>query len=59
MALDDYARGDMSDADGRIGDVDMLAAPAGRSVGVDAQILGIDVDFDVVIDLGKDEDGGK
>jgi hypothetical protein len=55
LTLDNYSRGDMSDPDGRIGDVDVLTATAGGSVGVDTQIIRIDVDLDVVVDLGKDK----
>src|SRR5262249_55269049 len=36
LALDDDARGDVGDPDGRVGFVRVLAAGAGRAVGIDA-----------------------
>ena len=42
------------DADGRVGHVDVLAAGAARSERVDAQVLVLDLDVDVVGELGPD-----
>ena len=39
------AAGQMGDADGRIGFVDVLTTRPGRAVGVDAQVAGVDVDL--------------
>src|SRR5690606_29657420 len=39
--------------------VDMLPAGAGRAVNVDAQILLLDLDIDLVIDDGIDADGAE
>ena len=47
----------VGDPDRGVGDVDVLAAGAARSVGVDAQILVLDLDVDVVRQLRPDEDG--
>ena len=56
LARDDDAGREMREADGRIGDVDVLAAGAARSVGVDAQVLVLDLDLDVLGQLRPDED---
>ena len=48
LALHDNAGRQVSDADRRVGLVDMLATGAARPVGVDAQILLVDVDVDGV-----------
>src|SRR5207245_7500818 len=53
------ARGDVGHADGRVGLVDFLAARAGGPEGVDAHVVGIEIDVDVFVDLGIDEDAGK
>jgi hypothetical protein len=47
------------DPHGGIGDVDVLAARAARSVRVDAQILLLDADVDVIGQLRPDEHRGK
>src|ERR1700722_16660264 len=49
----------MGDADGGVGGIDVLAALAAGAVGVDAEIFGLDVDDDSVVDLGRDEDAGE
>ncbi len=46
------------DPDSGIGPVDMLAAGAGRPVGVDFKVVRIDVDFDVV-SFRQDGDGDR
>ena len=48
----------MGDADGGVRPVDVLAAVAGGAVGVDADFLGLDGDFDV-LHLGQDGHGGR
>jgi hypothetical protein len=47
------------DAHGGVGGVDVLAALAAGAVGVDAEVFGLDVDDDGVVDLGRDEDAGE
>ena len=49
--------GDVRDAHGRVGRVDALAARAGRAVRIDAQVLGLNLDVDLV-GLGQHRDGG-
>src|SRR6185437_9851210 len=57
LALDDDAGGDVGDADGRVRGVDVLAALAAGAVGVGADLVGLDVDLDGVVDFRRDEDG--
>ncbi len=59
LAGDDDATGHMGDAHGRFRLVDMLATRAGRTVDVGLQVGRIDLDVDVVVDLGRDEDRGE
>ena len=59
LARHDDAGRQVRDADRRVGDVDVLAAGAARPVGVDAQVLVVDLDLDVVGHLGPDEDRGE
>ena len=59
LAGDDDAGRDVRDADGGVGDVDVLAAGAARSVRVDAQILLVDLDLDVVRQLRPDVERGE
>ncbi len=47
----------MRDADRAVGLVDVLAAGAGRAIGVDAAIAFVDLDVDAVVDDGIDPDG--
>ena len=47
----------MGDADSGIGLVDVLATRAGGAEGVDADVLVVDLDLDI-LDLGQDRDGG-
>ena len=51
--------GRCGDADGRIGDVDVLTAGTARPVRVDAQILLVDADVDVVGQLRPDVERGE
>ena len=44
---------EVRDADRGIGDVDVLAAGAARPVGVDAQVLVVDLDVDVLGSSGQ------
>src|SRR5256885_13119287 len=53
----DQPAGNVRDADGGIGGVDGLAAGAGRTEGVDAQVLGFDLDVDIV-GFGENRDSG-
>ncbi len=59
LALHDNAGGIVGDANGGFGAVDMLAASAGSTVHVYAQIGGVDVDGDVVVDFRRDEHRGE
>src|SRR5581483_9947890 len=54
---DDDAGGQVGDAHRGVGLVHVLAAGAGRAVGVDAQVRVIHLDLDV-FDLGQHGDGG-
>ena len=56
LAGDDDPGRKMGQTHRRIGLVDMLAAGAARPVGIDAQIVVVDFDFDIVVDLRIDED---
>ncbi len=51
--------GKVGDAHGGFDLVDVLAAVAAGAEGVDAQVFGLDDDFDAVVDFGNDEDGGE
>ena len=46
-------RGQVGDADGRIGDVDVLAALPARPKGVDAQVVLVHLDLDAVVQVRK------
>jgi hypothetical protein len=59
LALDDDVRRKVGDADGGVRGVDVLAALAARAVGVNAEVFGLDVDLDGVVDFRRDEDGGE
>ena len=59
LALHYDARRDVRDADGRVRRVDVLAALAAGAVGVDTEVIGLDVDDDGVVDLGLDKDAGE
>jgi hypothetical protein len=59
LTLHDDLAGDMGDAHRAVGLVDVLAAGAGRAVGVDPQVLVVDFDFDVVLDHRIDADSGE
>src|SRR5262249_42826106 len=50
---------DVGDADRALGLVDVLAAGARRPISVDAQVLVLDVDLDVVVDHRVDPDAGE
>src|SRR5262249_8407957 len=54
LALHDDAGGDVGDAHGRVGLVDVLAAGAGGAVGVDAQVGVVDLDLDTLVDQRAD-----
>ena len=56
LARDDDAGRQVRDADRGVGDVDVLAAGAARPEGVDAQILLVDLDVDVVGQFRPDVD---
>src|SRR5690606_5183216 len=49
----------MGQADGAVGLVDVLPAGARGAVGVDAQILFVDLDLDAVVDHRVDPDAGE
>ena len=56
LAGDDGVGGQVRDADGGVGGVDGLAAGAGGAEGVDAEVLGFDLDVDL-FGFGEDGDG--
>ena len=57
LARDNDARRHVGDADGGVRRINVLAAGAGRAVGVDAAVALVDGDLDVVIDDRKHPDG--
>ena len=57
LALDDDAARQVRDAHGGFDFVDVLAAVAAGAKRVDAQIFGLDDDFDAVVNFGNDENG--
>src|SRR6202020_2344903 len=59
LAGDHAPGGNVSDAHRRLGLVHVLAAGAARAVHVGAQIRRIDLDVDIVVHLGRYEDGGE
>ena len=59
LALHDDAGREVGDAHGGFDFVDVLAAVAAGAKGVDAQIVGLDVDFDAIVNFRDDEDGGE
>src|SRR5205085_4658455 len=59
LALNDDAARHVGDADRAVGLVDVLPASAGGAIGVDAQVLVVDLDLDLLVDDRVDPDGGK
>ena len=59
LATGDQAGGDVGDAHGGVGGVDVLSALAAGAVGIDADVFRLDDDFDAVVDFRRDEDAGK
>src|SRR5258708_5327903 len=59
LAGDDDAGGQVGDAHRGVGHVHMLAPRPARAVGVDADVLLLNLDLDVLVDLRPDEDGGE
>src|ERR1700674_597789 len=57
LALDDDAGGQLGDADGGFDFVDVLAAVAASAECVNAQVFGLDDDFDLVVNFGDYECG--
>src|SRR5581483_7425257 len=49
----------MSDSNGGIGGIYVLSAFTTGTIGVDAQVFRLDVDFDALVDLWRNEDAGK
>ena len=59
LALDHDAGGQVGDADGTVGPVDVLPARAGGAVGVDPEILVRDLDVDGLVHHGVDPNRGE
>src|SRR5438309_12048375 len=59
LALHDDAAGQVRDAHRAVGAVDVLAARARGAVGVDAQVVGVDLHLDRFVDLGVHEHAGE
>ena len=59
LRLHDNARGNMGDAHGGVGFVDVLTACARCAVGVGAQIGGVDFNFKAVVHFGINKHGGE
>ena len=57
LALNHHACGQVGDADGGVGFVDVLTARAGCAEGVDAQVGGVQLDVFQFIRFGHDGDG--
>ena len=55
LALNDNPGWEMGDTHRGVGHVDMLAARASGTEGVDAKVVQLDIDLDFVVDLGVDE----
>jgi hypothetical protein len=56
QALDDNAGGNVGDAHGRIGRIDVLASGTGGAVSIDAKVLVLDNDFNLIVNLRIDKD---
>src|SRR6266536_5005297 len=59
LAAHDDSCGDVRNPDRRVRDVDMLAARAGGSVGVNTKVLFLDLDLDLVVDFRIDINRGE
>ena len=59
LARDDDSGRNVGDPNRTVGGVDVLTARARRAIGIDAQIGFVDLDVDVVVDLGIDPDAGE
>src|SRR5215218_7067213 len=59
LAGDDNPRRNVRDPDRAVGRIDVLSARAGCAIGVDTKVLVLDLDVDVLIDLGIDPDARK
>ena len=59
LALGDDAGRQVGQADGRVGLVDVLAAGALGAEGVDPDLVPVELDLDVVVDLGQHLDQGE
>ena len=59
LALGDDARREVGQPDRRVGLVDVLAAGALGAEGVDPDLVPVQLDLDVVVDLGQDLDEGE
>ena len=59
LALGDDPRREVGEPDRRVGLVDVLAAGAGRAVRVDPDLVPVELDLDVVLDLGQHLDEGE
>jgi hypothetical protein len=59
LALDDDAGGNVGDAHGRIGRIDVLAAGTGCAVGINAKVLVLDNDLNLIVNLRIDKNRGK
>src|SRR5512145_3370068 len=59
LALHHDVRRQVGDAHRAVGAVDVLAAGARGAVGVDAQVGGVHLDLDRLVDLGVDEHAGE
>src|SRR5581483_1746650 len=56
LAGDDDPGGEMREAHGGVGLVDVLSAGTARPVRIDAEVLVADLDLDLLLDVGKHED---
>ena len=59
LALHHNAGGEVRDADRGIRHIDVLAARARGAEGIDAEVLLLDIDFDLIVHLREDVDTGE
>ena len=49
----------MGNTDRAVGFIDVLSSGAVRSIGINAQVLFLDLDFDIILDIRQHVAGGK
>ena len=59
LALHYDSSREMCNAHSRVSRIDMLTTRASRAIGIDAQVLVVDIDFNVFVDFRINKEGGK